>query len=182
MRRRACRPVFYPRRMRRAAAIVCVVVCVGCTSHGGRVPASSALHSHTTMSSSGPSAHRPTAGGTNPSARPSASDPPGADDPAVVPSIAGNASTLGRQLVAAERAVRAPGTSRSRLLAAARTAQAAYRRLELHPGWDATVLALVPLSLRATAVANLRARRELRAITSPAPKDLVPAWRIEAPA
>jgi hypothetical protein len=39
---------------------------------------------------------------------------------------------LGTQLVAAEQAVRAPGTSQSRLLAAARTAQAAYRRLALH--------------------------------------------------
>jgi hypothetical protein len=32
----------------------------------------------------------------------------------------------------------------------------------------------VPVSLRATVVANLRAQRELRAIISPAPKDLLP--------
>jgi membrane-bound lytic murein transglycosylase B len=96
--------------------------------------------------------------------------------------IADDPSTLGRQLVAAEQAVRSPGTSQSELRAAARTAQAAYRRLGLHPEWDATVLPLVPESLRATVIANLRARRELGAITSPAPRNLLPAWRIQAPA
>jgi membrane-bound lytic murein transglycosylase B len=100
----------------------------------------------------------------------------------VVPAVADEPSTLGVQLVAAEQAVRAPRTSQARLLAAARIAQVAYRRLALHPDWDATVLPLVPASLRATVVANLRARRELRAITSPAPKDQVPAWHIQAPA
>jgi membrane-bound lytic murein transglycosylase B len=108
--------------------------------------------------------------------------PAGADDPAVVPAIADDPSTLGQQLVAAERAVRAPGTSRARLLAAARTAQVAYRRLGLHPDWDARVLAVVPGSLRATVLANLRARRQLQAIRNPAPKDVLLAWRIAAPA
>lgn len=78
--------------------------------------------------------------------------------------------------------MRAPRTSRSRLLAAARTAEVAYRRLARHPDWDATVLRLVPDSLRATVLANLRARRQLRAIHNPAPKDLLPAWRIRRPA
>jgi membrane-bound lytic murein transglycosylase B len=105
-----------------------------------------------------------------------------ANDPAAVPAIAEDPATLGRQLVAAERAVRVPRTSQARLVAAARTAEAAYRRLALHPDWDATVLALVPASLHATVVANLRARRELRAIIDPAPKNLLPAWRIRAPA
>ena len=172
--------------MRRAAAIVCVVVCAGCTSHRGGVPApgSSASHRHATVGSSTPrpSTHQATATRTAPSARPSVPDPAAADDPAVVPAIAADPSTLGLQLVAAERAVRVPGTSRSRLLAAARTAQAAYRRLALHRDWDATVLALVPASLRATVVANVGAQRELRAIINPAPKDLLPPWRIEAPA
>ncbi len=168
--------------MRRAAAIVCVVVCAGCTSHGGRAPvsASSASQRHATVGSSTPwpSTHQATATRTAPSAPIAAT----ADNPAVVPAIAEDPSTLGRQLVAVERAVRAPGTSRSRLLAAARTAQVAYRRLALHLDWDAMVLALVPASLRATVVANLRARRELQAIIIPAPKDLLPPWRIEAPA
>jgi membrane-bound lytic murein transglycosylase B len=166
--------------MRRAAAIVCVVVCAGCTSDRGRVPASvsSASHRNPTVSSSTPrpATHPPTA------TRSSATSPAVADDRGVVPAIADDPSTLGRQLVAAEQAVRAVGTSQSRLLAAARTAQAAYRRLGLHPDWDATVLRLVPASVRATVVANLRARRQLEAIKSPAPKNLVPAWRIEAPA
>ena len=100
----------------------------------------------------------------------------------MVPAIADDPATVGRQLVAAERAVRAPGSSRSRLLAAARTAQVAYRRLGVHPDWDATVLALVPASLRPTVVANLRARRQLRAIHNPAPKDVLLAWHIAAPA
>lgn len=175
-------------RMRRAAAIVCLVVCAGCTSHHARAPVSASTSSassrHATVGSSTPqpSTHHATATRTNPSARPSAPNPAGADDPAVVPAIAGDPSTLGLQLVAAERAIRAPRTSRLRLLAAARTAQVAYRRLALHPDWDGTMLSLVPASLRATVLANLRARRELQAITSPAPKDLLPAWRIEAPA
>jgi hypothetical protein len=100
----------------------------------------------------------------------------------VVPAISQAPTRLGRQLIAAERAIRAPGTSRTRLRAAARTAQVAYGRLAQHPRWDATVLPLVPASLRGTIVANLRARRELRAIPNAAPKDLLPAWRIRAPA
>ncbi|MBO0844630.1 MAG: lytic murein transglycosylase [Nocardioides sp.] len=115
-------------------------------------------------------------------AQPSPLIPAGAEDPAVVPAISGDPSVLGRQLVAAERAIRAPGTSRSRLLAAARTAQVAYGRIGRHPGWSATVLKVVPASLRANVTANLRARRELEAIPNSAPKNLLPAWRIQAPA
>jgi membrane-bound lytic murein transglycosylase B len=154
--------------MRWAAAIICVVVCAGCTSHRGRVPAPvpPASQRHATASSSTPSAPRPAV----------------ADDPAVVPAVADAPSTLGAQLVAAEQAVRAPGTSQARLLAAARTAQVAYHRLARHPDWDATVLSSVPPSLRAAVIANLRAQRELQAIKSPAPKDLLLAWRIDAAA
>lgn len=151
--------------MRPAAAIVCIAVCAGCTSHPNEAPASTT-----------PSTQRATTIRTDPT--PSAT---AAVDLAAVPAIAGDPSTLARQLVAAEQTVRAPGTSPSRLLAAARTAQAAYRRLGVHPRWDATVLALVPAALRATVVANLRARREVSAISGP-PKQLLPAWRIEAAA
>jgi hypothetical protein len=162
-----------------------VAVCAGCTSHGG-VPASTSPASggQTTVSSPPPrsSTHRASAAGTDPSARPSAPRPAGADDAAVVPAVAQDPSLLGMQLAAAEQAVRTCGASQDRLLAAARTAQVAYRRLALHPDWDATVLGLVPVSLRATVVANVRAVRELAAITSPAPKDVLLAWRIEAPA
>ena len=108
--------------------------------------------------------------------------PAGADDPAVVPAVSDDPVLLGRQLVAAEGAVRAPGTSRTMLVAASRTAQVAYGRLGQHPGWDATVLRSVPASMRGTLVANLRARRELGAIPNAASKDLLPAWRIQAPA
>jgi membrane-bound lytic murein transglycosylase B len=151
--------------MRWAAAILCVVgVCAGCTSHRGAGPTP-------TPASPRPTTHQTTA-----------PKPAVASDPAVVPVLADEPSMLARQLAVAEQAVRAPGTSQARLLAAARTAQAAYRRLALHPDWDRTVLASVPASLRATVVANVRAQRELQAIKSPAPKDVLLAWRIEAPA
>src|SRR5436190_80406 len=165
--------------MRRAAAIVCAVVCAGCTSPSGQAPGSepSASPRHTTVAS----ARRPITPRTS-GDHPSALIPARADDPAVVPATSAAPAKLGRQLIAAERAIRAPGTSRTRLLAAARTAQVAYGRLAQHPRWDATVLPLAPASLRGTIVANLRARRELRAIPNAAPKGLLPAWRIQAPA
>jgi membrane-bound lytic murein transglycosylase B len=172
-------PVIYAGRMRRATAIFCAMVCAGCTSPRGSAPesGSSISPSHALVSSSTP---RPTAGPSS-ATHPSAHIPAGADDPAVVPAISNDPAMLGRQLVAAERAVRASGTSRSRLRAAARTTQVAYGRLGQHPGWSATVLQLVPAWLRGTVVANLRARRELRAIPNSAPQDLMPAWRIQAP-
>jgi membrane-bound lytic murein transglycosylase B len=108
--------------------------------------------------------------------------PRGADDPAVVPRIADRPVMLGRQLVAAELGVRARGTSRSRLRAAARTAQVAYVRLGQHVGWDAAALQVVPASLRGTVDATMRAQRQLGKIPSSASKDLLPAWRIQAPA
>jgi membrane-bound lytic murein transglycosylase B len=154
--------------MRWAAAIGCVVVCAGCTSHRGEAPASVSSTSHRPVSAA--------------SSTPSGPKPAVAGDPAVVPAVADDPSTLGSQLVAAEQAVRAPSTSQARLLAAARTAQVAYHQLALHPDWDATVLPSLPASLRATVVANLRAQRELRAIKSPAPKDLLLAWRIDGAA
>jgi Transglycosylase SLT domain len=165
--------------MRRAAAIVCAVVCASCTSHG-QSPGSefAASHPRATVGSPAP---RPTASPTR-GGHLSSLIPVGANDPSVVPAISEAPAELGRQLVAAERAIRAPGTSRTRLLAAARTAQVAYGRLAQHPGWDAAVLPLAPASMRRTIVANLRARRELRAIPNAAPKNLLPAWRIQAPA
>jgi hypothetical protein len=166
--------------MRRVAAIVCAVVCTSCTSSHDQSPGSesSASHPHATVGSPAP---RPTKSRTS-GDHLSSLIPVGANDPSVVPAISEAPAELGRQLIAAERAIRAPVTSRIRLRAAARTTQVAYARLAQHPGWDATVLPLVPASLRGTIVANLRARRELRAIPNAAPKDLLPAWRIQAPA
>jgi soluble lytic murein transglycosylase-like protein len=153
--------------VRRATALLCALVCAGCMSHGGQAPEAASSNSlDDAGAGSSTSLHLPA----------------GADDPGVVPAIARHPVTLGRQLVAAERAVRAPGTSRSDVRAAARTAQVAYRRLGLHPRWYATVRPLVPASLRGTVAANLRARRELGLIPTPAPQGLLPAWRIQAPA
>ena len=161
--------------MLRAAAVVGALVCAAqmsaCASPGGPAPGSA---------SSGSPSHSVARSATGGPA--SAPLPAGAGDPARVPAISGHAAALGRELVAAERAVRAPGAGPSRLLAAARTAQVAYGRLGQHPGWDRTVLRQVPAALHDTVVANLRARRELRAIPSTAPKGLLPAWRIQAAA
>lgn len=99
-----------------------------------------------------------------------------------MPRVSDDPALLGRQLAAAEQTIRTPGTSASSLLAAARTTQVAYRRLAPHPGWDATVLAVVPPALRAAVLANLRARRELAAIHDTGPENLLPAWRIQPPA
>ena len=68
------------------------------------------------------------------------------------------------------------------LLAAARTAQVAYGRLALHPRLGRGGARVgSPVAAR-NGRANLRARRELRAIRTPAPKGLLLAWRIQAPA
>lgn len=179
-------PLVYPRRMRRAALIACVVLFAGCTAHTGRAPlATSSGSSGSAGSPSHPASSRPLT--PTPRVRGTRSDPAGAkpppaDDRGAVPVVGTDPVTLGRQLVAAEQALRTPRMSQSRLLAAARIAQVAYSRIGRHPDWDATVLALMPRVLRATVAANVRARRELVAIKSPAPKDLLPAWRIEAPA
>lgn len=176
--------------MRRAVAIVCIAVSAGCTSQtgtssGSTSPGTSPGRAAASSSSPQPtprSTARSTAVRTDATSTPRPDDPAGADDQTVVPAIADDPATIGRQLVAAERTVRARGASPSRLLAAARTAQAAYRRLGLHPEWDATASAVTPASLRPTVSANIRARRELHAITDAAPRHLLPAWRIQAPA
>lgn len=170
----------YRWRVRWAAAIVSVMVCAGCLSGCGTTstPESSVSPGHTPLRSSTP---RPTPGAST-TTHGSGRMPATAGDPAMVPVISAHPETLGRQLVAAERAVRTPGTSRIRLRAAARIAQVTYGRLGQHPGWDRRVLQLVPRGLHSTVVANLRARRELGAISNSAPKDLLPAWRIQAPA
>jgi membrane-bound lytic murein transglycosylase B len=139
---------------------------------------SSAPASHAEARPSTPQPTAPTVSATGSSAGLALSS----EDPAVAPVVSHDPATLGRELVAAERAVRTPGTGASRLRAAARTAQVAYGRLGRHPGWQATVLPLVPPSLRDTVVANLRAQRHLAAIPSAASQDLLPAWRIQAPA
>ncbi len=179
--------------MRLIAAIVCVALCASCTSNGDAARVTTVPHTRTAMSpaTSQPASTTRAATSTSvlPSRRPpsvtaapSGPIPADADNPAAVPAIADDPSTLGRQLVAAERTVRARAANGTQLLAAARTAQVAYRRIALHPRWDATVIALVPKSLRATVRANLRAQRELLAIRSPAPKGLLLAWSIRAAA
>jgi soluble lytic murein transglycosylase-like protein len=166
--------------MRRAAAILCALLCAGCLSPraSGSRSESSGPSGHAAVRSSTP---RPTAHGTGTNHQ-SAGLPAGANDPAEAPAIAHDPATLGRELVAAEQIVRAPGTSRSRLRAAARTAQVVYGRLGRHPGWYATVLRRVPAPLRGAVVANLRARRALGAIPNPGLRNQLPAWRIQAPA
>ncbi len=86
-----------------------------------------------------------------------------------------------RQLVTAEAAIADPATSAKALVRAARTQQLVYRELGTRPGWDATVLAGVPPSLRGVVRANVASRREFRAMHTDL-ADTLPAWRIVAPA
>lgn len=166
--------------MRRAAAILCALVCTGCVSSHG--PTSGPVSGSGSSASSSPAVVPSTTPHRARAAHPRAALPAGAGDPGVAPAISHDPATLGRELVAAERLVRTPGASPARLRAAARTAQVAYGRIAPHPGWYAGVLRLVPAWLHGTVVANLRAQRELAAIPGSGSQDQLPAWRIQAPA
>src|SRR5262245_13865896 len=95
-------PVIYPRWMRWAAAIACVVVCAACTAPRGRAPVPTS------------SPDRPSAMRTQQSTRPAAPQPAVANDPAAVPTVADDPSTLARQPVAAGQTVPAPGPNEVR--------------------------------------------------------------------
>jgi len=86
-----------------------------------------------------------------------------------------------RLLVSAETRIADPATDATTLVAAARTQQLAYRELGARPGWDETVLAGVPRSLRGVVRDNVASRREFRAMHTTL-SDTLPAWRIVAPA
>jgi len=96
------------------------------------------------------------------------------------PRVAPDPHSLGRQITAAERAVRDGAISPGLVAAAGRLAQAGYLTLVDHPEWDAAVLAEVPGSLRDPIWRNAAAARELRAMATWLPTT-VPAWQIVEP-
>ena len=85
-----------------------------------------------------------------------------------------------RAVVAAETAIRTPGTPPARLAAAGELAQVAYRVIGTHPSWDEPVLAAVPTGLRRAVRLNVAARRDFRSMHSTL-SDTLPAWRIVRP-
>ena len=88
------------------------------------------------------------------------------------------------QLLAADRALREPGTPRDLLAAAGHTQQLAVREIADRPGWDRRVAALLPRPVRRDTVANVEARRTFRSMFPDDARELadeVPAWRIVAP-
>lgn len=104
---------------------------------------------------------------------PAAADPPGQTaDPA----------TLAAELVAAEQALRNPGTAQATRVAAARRQQTTYRTLGRHSDWAAAVRTRIPAALIGVYDRNVDARRHLTALGESEVKNSLPAWRIIAPA
>ncbi len=112
-----------------------------------------------------------------------ATDEPATEDaasPARGPKRPRTAKQALRLLVVAENTIADPATDVKELVRAARIQQLVYRELGARPGWDATVLAGVPPSLRRVVRDNVASRREFRAMHSDL-SDTLPAWRIVAP-
>jgi Transglycosylase SLT domain len=124
----------------------------------------------------------PSGGGPSGASPPTASTRPATTAPTTIPS-AGRVTTAARlaaQISKAETAIRDPATPPSRLPAAGRAQQRAYRALVRQPRLLPEVLPLVPPALRRTVRANVLAGAELRKLSRPASR--LPRWRIVAPA
>jgi membrane-bound lytic murein transglycosylase B len=93
---------------------------------------------------------------------------------------AGDPAALAAQIVAAERAIRDPGSASDVVVAAAHLQQVAYRQLGIHPDWDAAVMARVPPELVEPVTLNVQSRREFRSMINRL-RDTLPAWLIVAP-
>lgn len=91
------------------------------------------------------------------------------------------AAQAARQILAAEDAVRTPGTPPAVLAVAGETAQVAYRVLGVRPTWDEPVLAALPRRLHRVVRLNVASRREFRSMHDTL-SDTLPAWRIVEPA
>ena len=76
-----------------------------------------------------------------------------------------------------ETTIRDPAVVGDALALAAHEQQVVYRAWSPHPEWDQRVLAALPRSLHATALANLKAARRLRELVR-TPRSVMPAWRI----
>lgn len=96
------------------------------------------------------------------------------------PRLAPDPARLAQDLIADERALRAPSTPETTLTQAARRQQVAYRAIGRHPEWDAIIRPRIPAELVAFYDHNVDARRQLATLAEP--KDTLPAWRINPPA
>jgi soluble lytic murein transglycosylase-like protein len=84
-------------------------------------------------------------------------------------------------MISAERAIRDPGITGAELAWFGHLQQLTYRKLAATPELRDTVLAAVPVDLKAAATANADATADLRATVVPGP-DLPKTWRIVEPA
>ncbi len=129
-------------------------VLAGCSESSGPPPPES-----TTMSPPAPPAPAPAAGAQ--------------------PRLASDPVRLADDLVADERALRAPSTPSALLTQAARRQQVAYRTIGRHRDWDAIVRPRIPADLVAFYDRNVDARRQVATLSHP--KDTLPAWHIKPP-
>ncbi len=83
-------------------------------------------------------------------------------------------------LVADERALRDPSSPEPALADAARRQQVAYRTLARNAEWEAIARQRIPQDLVDDYDLNIDARHQLDALVTP--EDMLPAWRIDAPA
>ncbi len=86
---------------------------------------------------------------------------------------------LAAAIEASERAIRDPATAETALGAWGRLQQRAYRELARRPEWDGAVLEALGDDLAGAVTANVRANRELWALTEP--REALPDWRIVEP-
>ena len=155
-----------------ALAAICGLL-AACSGTPSTDPATSASPTSSVPSASTPApTTAPTTSPSSPSPTPTATIP----DPEATPA---SATELADRLVAAERAVRDPGTRDDALESWAHVQHAAYRTLATTPGWRETVLAEVPAELQDAVQANLRAQEQLFALTEP--RTELPDWRIVPP-
>ncbi len=90
------------------------------------------------------------------------------------------AAQAARQVLAAEDAIRTPGTSPEVLAVAGEVAQVAYRVIGVRPTWDEPVLEALPKRLHRVVRLNVSSRREFRSMHYTL-SDTLPAWRIIEP-
>ena len=168
-------PAHRSRVMRCGTTLLVVTIMftpVACSEWTGSSTASTSTATPFATSTATPS----TAATTLPPAQPRL-----ASDPAQ-PRLASDPAQLAGDLVFDEQALRDPLSSEAVLVGAARRQQAAYRALARHPEWDAIARPQIPPSLLYLYDRNVDARRQLTPMVASAPKDTLPAWRIDPPA
>ena len=155
-----------------ALAALCGLL-AACSGTPSDAPSTTEPASSPSSTASSPSVTAtPTPSTSSPSPSPTATVP----DPEVAPA---SASELAERIVAAEQAIRDPGTSEQALRDWAHVQHAAYRMLATTPEWRDTVLAEVPEELQDPVQANLHAQEQLFALTEP--RTELPDWRIVSP-